>query len=262
MGDSAWRWGGVLLATAAAGGAVRAEETDLLDEGRKAFRACAVCHCATDPKIPGDEDWLKMNETTACISAGESTPQVRKALNAYLRSDRPLRPLRIDEAYAPKEGLPHGRVSLPEVAGSAFLKTESDEVARGAPTKIRLHWKAGAKERTMRVPSGDYRVISYALYVTDREAATRRWMITATDINGSHDVRVEAGKTIPLDLPPVLCGVVSAKSEDDGVKILLKQTDRHGYVATLSRNGEVRLPDYVILDKQGKELHWSVFENT
>jgi len=242
-------------------GAEAKADGNLLEEGRTAFRKCATCHCATDPAIAEDEDWLKMNETTACISGGKSTPRMRQALNAYLRSDRAIRPLRIDEAYAPKEGLPHGSVILPEVAGSAFLKAEGDEVARGAPSKIRLYWKAGAKGRRFNIPAGAYRVISYALYSRGTDDA-QRWMMTATDINGCLDVVVEAGNNVPLDLQPVFRGVLFSEPVEQGTMVRFKQTDRHGNVATLSVRGEPRVPEYVVLDRDGKKLHAAVFENT
>lgn len=244
------------------GGGTPVGGDDLVAEGQEAFRKCAACHCATDPAVTGDEDWLKMNETTACISAGESTPQVRKALNAYLRSEGAIRPLRIDEAYAPKEGLAHGSVSLPEFAGSAFLKAEGHQVARGAPAKIRLHWQAGAEGRALKLPAGTYRVISYALYARDKKDAARRWMMTATNINGCLDVVVDADKTVPLELQPVFWGVLSGESVEGGMKIFLRQTDRYDNVATLSVDGDVRLPDYVVLDAKGQKIHSAVFENT
>lgn len=236
------------------------EAADLLEEGQTAFRKCATCHCATDPAIAEDEDWVKMNETTACINAGEDTPRVRKAIIGYLRSDRPLRPLRIDKAYSPKERLAHGKVSLPTVAGSAYLKADGDEVAKGAPAKIRLYWKAGAEDRTLPVPAGSYRVISYAFYKSD--AKGKPWMMTATDINGCVDVAVTENKTVPLGLQPVFRGVLSTKPLDEGTLVRFRQTDRQDNVATLSHNGEPHLPKYAVLDAEGKTLHEAVFENT
>jgi len=169
--------------------------------------------------------------------------------------------LRIDEAYVPKEGLSHGKVSLPGVGGSAFLKADGEQVAQGAPAKIRLHWKVGKEGRTLDVPTGAYRVISYALYGQDSDK-TKRWMMTATDVNGCVDVEVAAGKTIPLGLEPVFLGVLSAEAVDEGTMILFRQTDRHDNVATLSLNGEPRLPEYVVVDTNGKRIHSAVFENT
>ncbi len=267
-GRTAWLgwalWLGVAGASCGEGGSGPAESAGdrLLREGREAFRSCTTCHCATDPRIPEDEDWLRMNETTACIDAGESTPEVRKALNAYLRSDRAIRPPMVDEAYMPKEGLPHGAVGLPEVAGSAFLKAEGEQVARGAPARLRLYWQAGEKGRTLVVPAGEYRVISYALYGRGGEDNTERWMMTASNINGCLAVKVEAGKTVPLDLAPVFRGKVSAEPVEGATRILFSQTDRHGNVATLSVHGEVRLPEYRLFDGAGRELHHAVFENT
>ena len=40
------------------------EEAQLLAEGKKAWRPCAKCHCATDPRIKEDENWVKLNEET------------------------------------------------------------------------------------------------------------------------------------------------------------------------------------------------------
>ncbi len=236
-------------------------DRDLVGEGRTAFRKCATCHCSTDPAIAEDEDWLKMNETTACISGGDSTPRIRKALNAYLRSDEAIRPLRIDEAYAPGKELPHGSLSLPKVGGSAFLKAEGEEVAQGAAAKIRLYWKAGSEDRRLKVPAGTYRVISYALYGKDTDAG-KRWMMTATNINGCLDVVVTADKCVPLGLAPVFHGVLFSEPADEGTMVRFRQTDQYDNVATLSLNGEPQLPEYVVLDAAGRKLHAAIFENT
>ncbi len=258
-----------LVATGALGGSGRTEEgaapdagAALLQEGQKVFRTCTECHCATDPRIPEDEDWLRMNQTTACIKADDASPRAREALAAYLRSDRVIRPVLVNAAYAPKEGLPHGRVELPEVSGSAFLKTEGEAVARGAPARLRLYWPAGPKGRTLPVPAADYRVITYALYGRGGTDGAERWMMTAANINGCVELTVPDGASVPLDLRPVFVGDAFAKPLEDGVKILYTQTDPHGNVATLSVNGVVRLPEYGVFDANGRQVHHAVFENT
>jgi len=231
-------------------------------ESKRVFRSCGGCHCATDPRIPEDDDWLRMNRTTACFKAEDATPETRRALEVYLKSDGVIRPVLVTEAAAPKPGLPHGAVGLPEVAGSAYLKAEGDAVAKGAPAKVRLYWEAGPKGRSLSVPAGGYRVISYALYGRGGKEGAERWMMTATNVNGCVDLTVEEGKTAALELKPVFVGDTFAELKEGDVKILYSQTDPHGNVATLSVNGDVRRPECRVLDAGGREVHRTLLDNT
>ena len=121
-------WALALAIAGALGGLSRAEDANepadeglapALKEGKRIFRSCAGCHCATDPRIPEDDDWLRMNRTTACVKASDATPEKRQALEAYLRSDRVVRPLLVTEGTELKTRLPVGAVSIPEISGSA-----------------------------------------------------------------------------------------------------------------------------------------------
>ena len=261
----------VAVAGAPLGIAVAEEDDDVpaadgastpVQQGKRVFRSCAGCHCATDSGIPEDDDWLRMNRTTACFKAEDATPETRQALETYLKSDKVIRPVLVTEALAPKPGLPYGAVGLPEVAGSAYLKAGGDAVAKGAPAKIRLYWKAGQKGRTLPLPAGEYRVISYALYGRGGKESVERWMMTATNVNGCVELTVEEGKTTVLELKPVFVGDAYAESKEDKVKILYSQTDPNGNVATLSVNGDVRRPECRVLDAGGREVHRALLDNT
>jgi len=264
-------WALALAAAGALGGPSGAEDADepadeglapVQKDGKRIFRSCAGCHCATDPRISEDNDWLRMNRTTACVKAEDATLEARQALETYLKSDRVIRPLLVTEGTELKIKLPVGAVSIPEVSGSAYLRADGDAVARGAPTKLRLHWQAGAKGRTLPVPAGEYRVVSYALYGRAGKDNAERWMMTASNMNGCIDLTVEEGKTVPLDLRSHFVGDAFAEAKDGKAKLLYSQSDPHGNVATLSVNGDVRLPEYRVFDADGRPVHRGVFENT
>jgi len=68
-------------------------DPEVLARGRVAWRACAKCHCASDPRIAQDTDWVCLNETTACIAQGKPAPGLRAAILAYLNHADTLRPI-------------------------------------------------------------------------------------------------------------------------------------------------------------------------
>ena len=40
------------------------DEARLIADGKKAWRPCAACHCASDKRVKEDADWVKLNEET------------------------------------------------------------------------------------------------------------------------------------------------------------------------------------------------------
>ena len=130
--------------------------------GQDLWRSCSSCHCVPDPRIAEDEDWLKLNETTTCISGESDTPEARKALIDYLHAEQTIRPLLIDERQGAPAGMACGKVRVPSTAGSAYLKAERKSVRDGSPPKIRLRWKESEKGTTLQVPAGEYRLVVLA----------------------------------------------------------------------------------------------------
>ena len=112
------------------------------------------------------------------------------------------------------------------------------------------------------MPAGAYRVVSYALYGRAGKDKAERWMMTSSNMHGCVELTVEEKKTVPLDLRPHFVGDAFAEAKDGKAKILYSQSDPHGNVATLSVNGDVRLPGYRVFDADGRPVHRGVFENT
>ncbi|MFH2002075.1 MAG: hypothetical protein ABIK28_20545 [Planctomycetota bacterium] len=241
------------------------EEEALYLEGKKAFRSCAACHSVTEPTLKEDDDWLKLNWVTACINAGEMTPRVRKALDVYFRSPETRRPLLVDEQYTPENGQACGKIKVPPTSGSAFLKAERESIREGAPAKLRLYWKASEKGKTLTLPCGTYRVITYRYYkekVNASESRNELWTLSVTDINGCGDIRVAEGQTTEFGFLPELQGRISGAKSDEGVKLSLAVRNEHDSILTLSRDGGMCLPDFVIIDAAGNEAYRAAFENT
>ena len=245
-------------------GTVRAEEdTDALyREGKKAFRSCAACHNVTEPKLKEDEDWLKLNQVTACINAGDLTPRVRKALDVFFRSPQTRRPLLVDENYIPEENRICGKIKVPPTSGTAYLKTERESIRKGAPAKIRLYWKASEEGKTLTIPAGKYRVITYRYYRTSKGNKDELWTLSVTDINGCGEINVAENETASFNFLPELRGKLSAEKTAEGIKFSLAIRNEHESVLTLSKDGDMCLPQFVIADPSGNELYRAAFDNT
>lgn len=238
------------------------EEQQLYREGKKAFRGCAACHCVNDPTLAEDEDWLKLNRVTRCIDAGDETPRMRKVLDVYFRSPKTLRPLLVDENYTPREGLACGKIEVPPTAGSAYLKAERKSIRKGTPPKVRLYWKASDDGRTLTVPAGKYRVITYRYYRTAPAKKDELWTLSVTDINGCAEFDVAAGATMPFGFEPAMRGDLSAEESDDGLHFSLALRNETESTLTLSRDGNMCLPEFVVVDPTGTEVFRNTFENT
>lgn len=256
----------LLLTVATAAAQEKTEDQQRLYAlGKKAFAGCAACHFVSDPAIPEDADWLKLNEITGCIKAGELTGETRKAINLFLSSPQTLRPLRVDENYKPEEGQACGKIKVPATAGSAFLKAERDSIRNGTPPKIRLSWKASAAGQTLPIPAGDYKVIGYRFYRPDAAtdpANAKVWTLSITDLNGCADLRIVRDQQAVFHFEPVLHGALQAETADEGVKLKFAVRNASDNVLTLSRDGKMCLPQFVILDRNAKELYRGAFENT
>lgn len=220
--------------------------------GQDLWRSCSSCHCVPDPRIPEDEDWLKLNETTTCISGEHDTPEARKALIAYLHAEGTIRPLLIDEEHAAPAGAKCGEVRVPSTAGSAYLKAERKSVRDGSPPKIRLQWKESEKGTTLAVPAGEYRVISYAFYRTDVEG--RRWIASGSSAEGCAQVTIGGGAEATLDLVPEIQGHLSCEEGEGGHVLGFFMTDRGGKRMSLSCGGKLVNPSWLITGAEGERI--------
>jgi len=247
----------------AAGSMQSDEETaQLYKEGKKAFRSCAACHFVNDPALKEDEDWLLLNNVTACINAGDITPRIRKALDVYFRADNTRRPLLVDENYRPKEGRVCGKLKVPATSGTAFLKTERESIRKGAPPKIRLYWKASKEGKALTLPAGKYRVIGYRYFRTTEDNSKELWTLSVTDINGCADLEIAEGTVESFDFAPEMRGTLSSEETEDGLKFSLAIRNETNSTLTLSKDGGMCLPRFIVKDPAGKKAYENVFENT
>ncbi|MBU0755708.1 MAG: hypothetical protein KJ645_11255 [Planctomycetes bacterium] len=256
-------WGIWFSAIVLAGPLRADDETNrLYSEGKKAFRSCAACHSVTEPTLKEDDDWLKLNQVTACISAGEMTPRVRKALDVYFRSSETRRPLLVDENYTPEEGMVLGKINLPTTSGSAYLKAERESIRQGSPSGIRLYWKDSEKGKSLSIPAGKYRVITYRFYRVTGEGKDQLWTLSVTDVNGCGEIDIGENETVNYDFLPEMRGTLSAEKAENGIKLSLAIRNERDSTLTLSKNGDMCLPRFAIFNPSGKEIRHAAFENT
>ena len=235
-------------------------EDDDSPDGQALWRSCSSCHCVPDLRIPEDADWLKLNESTTCISGESDTPEHRRALIAYLKDEKTIRPLLIDEEHAPPATAQLGTIRVPATAGSAYLKAERDSVRSGSPPKIRLHWDASEKGKTLRVPEGDYRVVSYGFARVDGKG--RRWLATGSSAEGCLDVTIRRGETEEFDLRPGIQAHLSCEEDEFGFVLKFHMTNRGDRRMSISRDGALVNPSWVITDTEGKRIDAGDFEVT
>ncbi|MHC4974580.1 MAG: hypothetical protein ACYTG3_19875 [Planctomycetota bacterium] len=228
--------------------------------GQDLWRSCSACHCVPDRRIPQDEDWLKLNETTTCISGEKDTPEARKALIAYLCSKETMRPLLIDDQHAPPEGMTRGRIRVPSTAGSAYLKAERKSVRAGSPPKVRLRWGASEKGTTLAVPAGEFRVISYSFYRLDEKE--RPWTVSGTSAEGCTQLIISSDKDAAFDLLPEIQAQLSCKADEDSHVLGFFMANRKGKRMSLSREGTLVNPTWIITGAAGERIDAGDFEVT
>jgi hypothetical protein len=254
---------GLLIVLAAATGTAMCDDDEqLYKEGKKAWRSCAACHFVTEPTMMEDDDWLKLNQVTACINAGEMTPRMRKVLDVYLRSPKTLRPLLVNESYKPEESRVCGKLKVPATSGTAFLKAERESIRKGAPPKVRVHWQASESGKILTVPAGKYRVLVYRYYRTTPDDKDDLWTLSVSDVNGCGELDIAEGGVATFDFLPEMNARFAAEETEEGVKFSLAVRNEKDSTLTLSRNGDMCLPQVVVSDADGKELFRDVFENT
>lgn len=258
MTGALWILSGSLLGTSWAGD----ETEELYREGKKAFRSCAACHCVTEPTLKEDEDWLRLNQVTACINAGDMTPRIRKALDVFFRSAETRRPLLVDENYTPEEGAVLGKINVPATSGSAYLKAERESIRKGSPPSIRLYWKESEKGKSLIIPAGAYRIITYRFYRTSTDSDDQLWTLSVTDVNGCGELQVGENDEVNFEFLPEMRGTLTAGRTEDGVKLSLAMRNEKGSVLTLSRDGDMCLPQFVVADPSGNEIYRAAFDNT
>ena len=230
----------------------RPVDSTILAEGKVAWRSCAQCHCATDPRIEEDDDWVLLNEETTCIETGKPAPRLRKSILAYLRHPETLRPILVNHDAIPGRGERTGKILLPETAGSAYLRADRGSIRKGSPSMVRLYWDANAKETSISAPIGKYNVINFWFYRREGKRGEERWMLTGTNVHGCTTVRVDPDAEEILDLEPVLYGHFTAKRTDGRYALAFSIQDTGGTRMTLSKNGRVVMPGYRIVDEEGK----------
>ena len=229
-------------------------------DGQDLWRSCSACHCVPDPRVPEDEDWLKLNETTTCISGERDTPEARKALIGYLRSKETIRPLLIDEQHEPPAGMTCGKIRVPATAGSAYLKAERKSVREGSPPKIRLRWRDSEKGTTLAVPSGEFRVISYGFYRLGKKG--RQWTASGTSAEGCTQLIISNEKDAAFDLLPEIQAHLSCEEGEDGHVLGFFMTNRNDKRMSLSCEGKLVNPKWVITGADGERVDAGDFEVT
>jgi len=240
-------------------GAQDDDEKQLYREGKKAFRSCAACHCVSEPALVEDEDWLQLNWVTRCISAGEQTPRVRKALDVFFRSPKTRRPLLVTAAYKPDEDRASGTIKVPVTSGSVYLKAERESIRGGTPAKVRLYWNASENGQTLAVPAGKYRVITYRFY---HQRTDELWTLSVSDVNGCADVEVIDGENLDLPFAPEISAELTSERTDDGLALHLGMRNQTGSTLTVSIDGNMHLPRFRIKDVAGRQIYSDVYENT
>jgi hypothetical protein len=231
-----------------------AEDAEMLAEGKVAWRSCAKCHCATDPRIAEDEDWVRLNEETTCIESGKPVPRLRAAIMAYLRDRDTLRPSLLARDHAPADGEKAGKVAVPEIGGSAYLKADRESIRNGSPAMVRLRWDETPDEKSIPAPAGKYDVINFWFYRRARGSEEQRWMVSGTNVSGCATLDIKPGGEEVLVLEPTLYGELVATRKDDGYALSFSMHDLGGSRMTLSRNGRVVMPRFRISDAQGKTV--------
>ncbi|MHC4960176.1 MAG: hypothetical protein ACYTGN_17620 [Planctomycetota bacterium] len=247
-----------VLAALLAGSATAPAEDEKERPGQDLWRSCAACHCVPDLRIAQDNDWLKLNETTTCISPAQDLPGAREALIGYLRAKETIRPLLIDEQHVPPAGTATGRIRVPSTAGSAYLKAERKSVREGTPPKVRLRWQASEKGKTLTLPAGEFRVINYSFYRTDTQG--RRWTAAGTSTEGCTQVVVKGDKEAEFDLLPEIRAHLGCTAVTGRYVLGFYMTSRANTRMSLARDGRLVNPKWIIRGSGGERIDAGDFE--
>jgi hypothetical protein len=237
-----------------------AQDEEERPDGQALWRSCSSCHCVPDLRIREDEAWLKLNETTTCISGENDTPESRKALIDYLRADETIRPLLIDSEHAAPAGATCGTIRLPATAGSAYLKAERASVRAGSPPKIRLRWGDSEKGTTLSLPEGEYRVVSYAFYRSDDRS--RHWAASGSSAEGCLELTIRHDREAEFGLLPEIQGHLECDEDELGFVLGFHMTNGHDQRMSLSRDGRLVNPSWVITGADGERVDAGDFEVT
>ena len=226
-------------------------DPEVLARGRVAWRACAKCHCASDPRIAQDTDWVCLNETTACIAQGKPAPGLRAAILAYLNHADTLRPILVGRDALTDDPAKLGKIAVPAEAGSAYLKAERPSIRRGSPAMVRIRWEKTDEEKYVTAPAGTYNVINFWHYRAGGAAADERWMVSGTNVNGAQTLEIDPEAPEFLELEPVLNARFSAKHDGSVYTLTLSIHDVAGTRMTVSCNGRLSIPRYRIRAANG-----------
>ncbi len=226
----------------------------LVAEGREAYKSCGMCHSETDPKITWDEDWVLLNEKTTCIESGAPAPRVRKAIMAYLRAPDILRPVLVGADWKPPAGMKTGKITIPAIGGSAYLKAERESIKEGAPPMVRLYWGEGGDVKQLTAPAGEYTVINYWLYKRGGKDGGERWSASCTNVDGCQNLSIAEGEECVFQTDPILRGSFDVQKTEGKIALSFALYDIGGNRVTLSRNGRIVFPAFSVFDGGDREL--------
>ncbi len=218
------------------------------DAGKRAWNSCAKCHCATDPRLPRDADWVRLNEHTACIEEGRPAPTIRAAIASHLGDARTLRPLLVGHDPMPTD-TPTGDLVVPSSAGSLHLAAVRTAGRKTGPGRVRVAWSRADDEQVIAAPAGVYRVVNYWHY---RDVDGGRWMLSGTNVEGATTLLIDAGAEAVFGIEPVVHVRLDATRDADGCRIQLAFDDGAGTRVSVSQDGRLVIPRFRIRAADGR----------
>ncbi|MFT5735275.1 MAG: hypothetical protein ACI8WY_003962 [Planctomycetota bacterium] len=258
-----WLVTGVLAA--ACSGLLHAQDkplapgTDALTQATWAY--CAKCHATPDARVQHDARWIGLNEATTCLTGEAAEPANRERLMAFLKAGvAPVAPLvqKSDQEDAAVAAGTHGLIRVPSTSGSAFLrKRPADSAAAGQtvdsePTEtLRLFWEAADEGSTLAIPVGAYELVGYCFYREDDLG--RKWTAAATVQEGTSPDAIDVASSKPLHLPiaPTMFHDLNATADGPKLDIKFQMRNEAGDRMTLTRDGDLVKPSWLIYDEAG-----------
>ncbi|MFT7170391.1 MAG: hypothetical protein ACI80K_003539, partial [Paracoccaceae bacterium] len=151
-----------------------------------------------------------------------------------------------------------GLIRVPSTSGSAFLrKRPADSAAAGQtvdsePTEtLRLFWEAADEGSTLAIPVGAYELVGYCFYREDDLG--RKWTAAATVQEGTSPDAIDVASSKPLHLPiaPTMFHDLNATADGPKLDIKFQMRNEAGDRMTLTRDGDLVKPSWLIYDEAG-----------
>ena len=225
------------------------------------WASCAVCHATPDARVEHDARWIGLNEATTCLTGEASKPANRRRLITFLQSGTaPVSTLVRTGDAGEIAAVPatHGVVQVPAASGSAFLRkkrpADSDSPKAAGPNEtLRLFWDATDKGSTLVIPSGSYELVGYCFYRAGEEGA--RWTASATVQDGTRPDSLDVTHSAPVNLPitPTVFHDLDATATGPKLAIKFQMRNEAGDRMTLTRDGNLVEPSWVIYDESGSD---------